>query len=75
MRVEKIVRLVSGVMVTPEVRGLVSLTVRHPTCRTPKDLSAHESEERECGESVGLYAVYMRERGGWGAGTGRVRAI
>ena len=38
------------------------------TRQTPKDLSAHESEERGHGESVGLYAVYMRERGGWGRG-------
>ncbi len=27
--------------------------------KTPKDLSAHESEERGCGESVGFHAVYM----------------
>ncbi len=38
------------------------------TCKTPKDLSSHESEERGCGESVGLYVVYMCERGGWGRG-------
>jgi hypothetical protein len=31
-------------------------------------MSAHESEERGRGESVGLYAVYMHERGGWGLG-------
>ena len=43
MRVEKIVRLVLGVMVTPEARGLD----RHTKL---KDLSAHESEERECGK-------------------------
>ncbi len=36
------------------------------TRKTPKDLSAHESEERGRGESVGLYAVYMHEREGWG---------
>ncbi len=35
------------------------------TRKTPKDLSGHESEERGCGESVGLYVVYIRERGGW----------
>jgi hypothetical protein len=36
------------------------------TLKTPKDLSTHESEvsERGCGESVGLYVVYMREGGG-----------
>ncbi len=34
------------------------------TRKTPKDLSAHESEERGRGESVGLYAVYMHEREG-----------
>jgi hypothetical protein len=38
------------------------------TRKTPKDLSAHESEERGRGESVGLYPVYMRERGVWGRG-------
>ncbi len=38
------------------------------TRKTPKDLSAHEIEERGHGESVGLYAVYMHERGGWGRG-------
>ena len=27
----------------------------------PKDLSQHESEDRGCGESVGLYTVYIRE--------------
>ena len=32
----------------------------------PKDLSVHESEECGCGESVGLYSVYMCERGGLG---------
>ena len=38
------------------------------TRKTPKDLSAHESEDRGRGESVGLYAVYMHERGGGGRG-------
>ncbi len=38
------------------------------TRKTPKDLSSHESEECGRGESVGLYVVYMRERGGWGRG-------
>ncbi len=38
------------------------------TRKTPKDLSAHESEDRGRGESVGLYVVYMHERGGWGRG-------
>ncbi len=38
------------------------------TRKTPKDLSAHESEERGRGESVGLYAVYMDEREGWERG-------
>ena len=32
--------------------------------KTPKNLSAHESEERGREESVGLYPVCMRERGG-----------
>ena len=36
------------------------------TRKTPKNLSAHESEERGREESVGLYVVSMRERGGWG---------
>ena len=40
---------------------------------TPKNLSAHESEERGREESVGLYAVCMRERGGWGRGGCGVR--
>ena len=31
------------------------------TRKTPKDLSAHESEESGRGESVGLYVVYMCE--------------
>ncbi len=30
------------------------------TRKTPKDLNTHESEECGCGESVGLYDVYMR---------------
>jgi hypothetical protein len=34
------------------------------THKTTKNLSAHDREERGCGEGVGLYAVYMRERGG-----------
>ncbi len=38
------------------------------TRKTPKNLSTHESEERGREESVGLYAVCMRERGGWGRG-------
>jgi hypothetical protein len=38
------------------------------TPKTPKDLSAHESEEDGCGESVGWYPVCIRERGGWGRG-------
>jgi hypothetical protein len=36
--------------------------------KTQKDLIAHESEEDGCGESVGWYAVCIRERGGWGRG-------
>jgi hypothetical protein len=31
------------------------------TRKTPKNLSVHESEECGCGESVGLYDVYIRE--------------
>ena len=38
------------------------------THKTPKNLSPHESEERGREESVGLYAVCKRERGGWGRG-------
>ena len=38
------------------------------TRKTPKDLSAHEREERGRGEGVGLYAVYLQEREGWGRG-------
>jgi hypothetical protein len=47
-------------MVTPES------TRPGQTRKTPNDLSTHESEERGREESVGLYAVCMRERGGWG---------
>ena len=32
--------------------------------KTPKNLSVHESEESGREESVGLYSVCMRERGG-----------
>jgi hypothetical protein len=41
------------------------------TRKKPKDLSVREREERGCGEDGGLYAEYMRERGG---GAKRVRA-
>ena len=34
------------------------------TRQTPKDLFVHESGDREGGESVGLYVVYMREEEG-----------
>ena len=44
------------------------------TCKTPKDLSSHESEECERGESVGLYVVFMCERGGWGRGGCGIRS-
>ena len=36
------------------------------THKTPKDLSSREREESGCGEGVGLYVVYIRERGGGG---------
>jgi hypothetical protein len=48
------------------------------TRKTPKDLSTHESEDHGCGESVGWYVVYMRERGGWvrgGCGLRRVISV
>jgi hypothetical protein len=32
--------------------------------KTTKNLSAQDREERGRGEGVGLYSVYMRERGG-----------
>jgi hypothetical protein len=48
--------------------GHVGGTRPDQTRKTPKDLSEHESEERGRGESVGLYAVCMCERGGWGRG-------
>ena len=38
------------------------------TCKTPEDLSTREREERGRGEGVGLYDVYIRERGGGGRG-------
>ena len=38
------------------------------TRKTPKNLSGHESEDRGREESVGLYAVSIRERGGRGRG-------
>jgi hypothetical protein len=56
-RVEKIVSLVSGLMVTPEARD----TRPGQTWKTPKDLSTHESVEHGSGESVGWYVVCMRE--------------
>jgi hypothetical protein len=60
--VEKIVSLVSGLMVTPS-----GGTSPGQTRKTPKDLSVHEIEERWRGESVGWYGVcIIRERGGWG---------
>ncbi len=59
MRVEIIVSLVSGLVVTPEARGLVR-RARHQRTR--------EREERGRGEGGGLYSAYMRERGGGGRG-------
>ncbi len=38
------------------------------TRKTPKNLSAHESEECGCEESVGLYPVCVSEEGGDGEG-------
>ena len=50
------------------IHGHAGGTSPDQTSKTPKNLSAHESEECGCEESVGLYAVCMRERGGgrWG---------
>jgi hypothetical protein len=48
---------------TPSIvcHGHVGGTRSGQTRQTPKDLSSHESEECGRGESVGLYAVCMRE--------------
>ncbi len=43
------------------------------TCKTPKDLSTREREERGRGEGVGLYVVDMCKRGGVGRGECRIR--
>ncbi len=48
------------------------------TRKTPKkvqNLSTHESEERGREESVGLYPVWMCERGGWGRGGCGFRSV
>ncbi len=45
------------------------------TLKTRKDLSTHESEEGGRGESVGLCAVYMRERGGLRRGGYGLRSV
>ncbi len=64
----------SYVSCSPEVSVFVLLYSsktskrRSPRTKTPKDLSGHESEDRGRGESVGLYVVYLRERGGLGRG-------
>ena len=52
-RVGKVVRLVAGLVVTPEVRNLV----RHE--RKPNDLSTREREECGCREDGGVYVVCM----------------
>jgi hypothetical protein len=54
----------------PSIRchGHVGGTRPDQTHKTPKDLSVREREERGGGEGVGLYAVYIRERGGVGRG-------
>jgi hypothetical protein len=38
------------------------------TRKTTKNLSSHDGEELGCGEGMGLYVVYMCERGGGGRG-------
>ena len=43
-------------------------------CKTPKDLSAREREECVCGQGVGLYVVYIRERGGGGRRESGIRS-
>jgi hypothetical protein len=48
------------------IHGHTGVTRPVQTHKTPKDLSTHESEERVCEVSVGLYTVCMCERGGWG---------
>jgi hypothetical protein len=42
--------------------------------KTPKNLSVHESEERGCEESVGLYAVCIYGQGG-GCGRSAISAV
>ena len=51
-----------------EIHGHAGDTIPGQTLETPKNLSVHESEECGSEESVGLYAVCKRERGGWGRG-------
>ncbi len=43
-------------------------TIPGQTRKTPKDLSGREREECGRGEGVGLYVVYMCERGGGSRG-------
>ncbi len=45
------------------------------TWKTPKNLRSHESEECGREESVGLYVVCMRDRGGRGRGGCGLRNI
>jgi hypothetical protein len=45
------------------------------TRKTTKNLSEHDREERGCGEGVGLYVVYMCERGGGGRGGCGFRSV
>ena len=48
------------------IHGHTGDTRPDQTHKTPKNLSAHESEERGREESVGLYVVCIHERGGYG---------
>ncbi len=53
------------------IHGHVGGTRHGQTLKTPKNLSVHESEDRGCEESVGLYVVCIRdEEGGDGKGAG-----
>ncbi len=58
------------------IRKAAALARPAQTRKTTKNLSPHDREERGRGEGVGLYDVYMSERG-WGAwgGCGLRRAI
>ncbi len=54
--------------------GHVGDTSPDQTRKTTKNLRTHDREERGCREGVGLYPVYMCERGGGGRGGSGLRS-